>query len=75
MIEQLHNVVSVASLTKNEVTATISTSDELVVPIFHKQLRLPHSFIILKLTRMQISRHHLNKFNKNRTDFVNMDET
>jgi len=89
IIEQVHNIVSEdPSLTKREIANTIGISDERVLHILHEELRMkklfgklvPHSLTIQqKLTRKQISQHHLNLFNKNKIDFVRrfvtMDET
>lgn len=89
IIEQIHVIVSEdPTVTTREIAHTIGISDERVRHILHKELQMkklfgkvvPHTLTIQqKLARKQISQRHLDRFKKNKTDFVRrfitMDET
>lgn len=89
IIEQVHNIVNEnPSVSTRDLAHTIGISDERIRYILHEELHMkkvfgkvvPHTLTIQqKLNRKQVSQRNLDRFNKNKTDFVRrfvtMDET
>lgn len=89
IIEQVHSIVNeYPSVSTRHLADTVDISDERIRYILHEELHMkkffgkvvPHTLTIQqKLNRKQVSQRNLERFNKNKTDFVRsfvtMDET